>query len=124
MCIRNIIQKRRLKTQTLFPLTVNNYWYSGDFYEYQSELHKQGLPHRAKDITLPCEKFLICQYRDYHGPGSYPKEVGQIIACQKLEDKTAYYEVIRTRGGSYWEDCLGWDDNTHVDLKLVAIRKE
>lgn len=130
--IRTFIQRWRLRranrpangnqeNQQLFPLEVKDYWYCGDFYDYQFERHKAGLSVKAADMDLPCERFLICQYRDYKGPGSYPKEVGQVIACQKLEGKIAYYEVTAIRKGSWVSDCLDWDDNTRVDLRLHHI---
>ena len=110
------------KARKLFPKKKENFWYCGRIYAYGCDLHRAGKPHGAKDMGLPCEKFLINPYSD--AGGKVPRE-GDIVPCIKLDGWIGYYLVTkRWMYSSPGSDFAPWDDGHYVNLKFHHCEKE
>lgn len=117
MCLREFLELRRVKK--LFPKEKRNYWYSGDFHEYQHQLHDQGKPWKSDELELPCETFLVNPFKNHS-----QIRRGTILPCIRIDGYVGYYEITKSEGPGPWADLLPWDDGCHIDLRFHHCERE
>ncbi len=104
-----------------FPKKKKDFWYCGEFNDYQYKRQQQGKPWKTKELELPCDTFLI---NPFSNAGGKVPDVGDIIPCIKLNGWIGFYEVTDKHNPHTWGDYLPWDDGNQVDLRLHHVRRE